>query len=111
MTAPEFFSAPPAAAAKAAPTVCAVEEQGSNARAPAVACEDCAAAAREPWRGFMASCRGCCARALARSPHFRRVRDSGMQDRAYRSALQQFGLTHEEVREAVRKDKEHAKCP
>lgn len=69
-------------------------------------CSDCAAAGqREHW-GFTAGCPGCCARAAARTPHWRRVRDNGMwQDRQYRGLLGMFGLTHEQVRSAAAGDK------
>lgn len=67
-------------------------------------CPDCAAAAREVWHVFRADCIGCRARAMARSPHFRRVRDAGAQDRPYRQMLQQFELTHEQVRAAAQAD-------
>jgi hypothetical protein len=71
-------------------------------------CEDCAMAAKRLWHGFMADCKGCAARAAARSPHFRRVHDAGMQDRAYRSMLQLYGVTHEQVRAAAAVDQGHA---
>jgi hypothetical protein len=69
-------------------------------------CQDCTRAAAEPWHGFKAQCQGCCARAAARSPHFRRVRDAGMQDRAYRALLEKFGLSHDEVKAAAAADAE-----
>jgi hypothetical protein len=49
-------------------------------------------------------CRGCCARAAARSPQFDAARRSGRLDRAYRTLLDQFGLTHDEVRAAHQTD-------
>lgn len=72
----------------------------------AAICHDCEQASVKPWHAFTAGCRGCCARALARSPHFRRVRDAGSLDRQYRAALAQFGLEHAEVRAAAERDRE-----
>jgi len=69
-----------------------------------VSCTDCDKAAKRRWHGFTNGCQGCNARAAARTPHFRRVRDAGMLDRQYRTMLQQFGLTHEEVRAAHQAD-------
>jgi hypothetical protein len=69
-------------------------------------CPDCTQAAARPWNGFRAGCPGCAARAAARSPHFRRVRDQGMQDRQYRALLEQFGLTHQQVKDAAAADLE-----
>lgn len=68
------------------------------------ACPDCKAAAEREHHGFQANCRGCRARGAARSPHYRRARESGMQDRPYRALLQQFELTHEQVRAAAAAD-------
>jgi hypothetical protein len=67
-------------------------------------CEDCTQSTKREWHGFHANCQGCNARAAARTPHFRRVRDAGRLDRQYRTMLQQFGLTHEEVRAAHQAD-------
>jgi carboxylesterase type B len=69
-------------------------------------CEDCATAARELHHGFRNGCPGCCARAAARSPHFRRVRDNGTQDRQYRALLEQMGLSHDQVKAAAAADVE-----
>ena len=72
-------------------------------------CMDCTKAARAEHWGFAADCVGCCARAAARSPHFRRVRDAGMQqDGQYRRLLAQFGLQHEQVRAAAAADRQGA---
>ena len=74
-----------------------------------MSCADCATAAVKSWWGFTAGCRGCCARAAARSPHWRRVRDAGgALDRQYRQLLKQFALSHEEVRSAAQVDKVEA---
>jgi hypothetical protein len=69
-------------------------------------CEDCTLAARQLHHGFRAKCSGCAARAAARSPHFARVKTSGMQDRAYRGLLEQFELTHDQVKAAAAADAE-----
>lgn len=69
-------------------------------------CTDCTTARERDWWGFTGGCRGCCARAASRTPHWRRVRDNGMQqDRQYRQLLAQFELTHEEVRAAAAVDR------
>jgi len=67
-------------------------------------CTDCTASAERPHHGFRAECKGCSARAASRSPHYRRCRDAGRQDREYRALLEQFGLTHQQVREAAQAD-------
>jgi hypothetical protein len=67
-------------------------------------CPECATSAREPWHHFTGGCKGCAARSIARSPHFHRVSQAGMQDRAYRMALQQFAVSHEEVKAAAASD-------
>jgi hypothetical protein len=72
-------------------------------------CSACTKAATTPeWGEFTADCRGCCARAAARSPQFFESRKNGTQTRAYRALLEQFGLTHDEVRAAHAADA-HAK--
>ena len=69
-------------------------------------CADCTTAAKRSHWGFTAGCRGCCARSASRTPHWRRVRDNGMQpDRQYRLLLDHFGLTHDEVRVAASLDR------
>ena len=68
-------------------------------------CPDCTQAAREVWHAFSADCAGCAARALARGPHYRRCRDAGRLDRHYRAALDQFKLSHEQVRAAAAADR------
>lgn len=67
-------------------------------------CLDCNTAAKRPHHGFQSGCMGCCARAAARSPHFRRVRDAGKLDRQYVGLLAQFGLTHDQVKAAAQAD-------
>lgn len=76
-----------------------------KARETSSACGNCIAAAATEHHGFSAGCKGCCARAAARSPHFRRVRDQGYQDRHYRALLQQFDLTHDDVKAAANADR------
>jgi hypothetical protein len=67
-------------------------------------CDDCRKAAERRHHGFQSGCKGCCARAASRSPHYRRCRDSGVQDREYRGLLTQFSLTHDQVRDAAQSD-------
>lgn len=67
-------------------------------------CEDCTIAAQQRHHGFRSGCKGCAARAAARSPHFRRVRDNGMQDRAYRAMLDLYGVDHGQVKAAAAAD-------
>lgn len=64
-----------------------------------MSCEDCTASAAKVWGGFTNGCTGCCARALSRGPQFAKVRAQQNPDtrRAYRAALTQFGLTHDQV--------------
>lgn len=64
-------------------------------------CLDCATAAKQPHHGFTADCRSCCARAAARSPHYARVRDAGKLDRDYRAMLEQFKLSHDQLKAAA----------
>ncbi len=71
-------------------------------------CHACSAAAVRISHEFIAGCRGCCARAAARSPQFAAVRKAGVQDHAYRRLLAQFGLDHEAVKAAAAADKQSA---
>lgn len=61
-------------------------------------CTACTAAAQRVSHLFHADCHGCCARACARGQDFQRVRKAGALDHRYRLALQQFSLTHDEVK-------------
>jgi hypothetical protein len=70
-------------------------------------CPACAKAAAELHHEFRQGCAGCCARMAARTPHYRRVRDAGVQDREYRRLLEQFQLTHQQVKEAAVLDAMH----
>lgn len=76
---------------------------------PQIECFDCMAAAAGVHHGFVNGCVGCCARAAARSPHFDRVRKAGSLrgDYGYRSLLEQFKLTHEQVKDAAASDAMH----
>lgn len=68
------------------------------------ACPNCSTATERPHWEFNAGCRGCCARAASRSPQFHDSRKAGQQTRGYRALLEQFGLTHDEVRAAHQAD-------
>ena len=72
----------------------------------AAICRACETAKVKRSGLFTAGCMGCCARAASRSPQFRAVRKAGVQDHAYRLLLQQFGLTHDQVKTAANNDKE-----
>lgn len=61
-------------------------------------CDNCKAAAERLWHGFTGGCKGCCARAAARSPQAFKARKAGDRyDADYRGLLAQFGLTHNDV--------------
>lgn len=67
-------------------------------------CQHDADAKKRPHWYFTAHCRGCCARAAARSHHFFDSRRAGAQTKGYRQLLEQFGLTHDEVKAAYLAD-------
>lgn len=69
-----------------------------------MSCRDCTAASQRSHWEFASDCKGCIARGVARGPHFRRCRDAGQLDRAYRQQLQQAGVTHDQVKEAAAAD-------
>lgn len=69
-------------------------------------CADCTASAQGPRWVFRAGCRGCKARAVARSPDFFRCRVAGRQDKDYRALLARVGLTHDEVLAARQADRQ-----
>lgn len=71
---------------------------------PQIECFDCMAAACGAHHGFTAKCLGCSARAASRLPHYARVRDAGKLDREYRALLQQFNLTHQQIKAAAAAD-------
>lgn len=68
-------------------------------------CPACTEASRSPnWGIFIAGCRGCCARSIARSKPFFDSRTTGVQTREYRALLDQVGtkvdgahVTHADV--------------
>jgi hypothetical protein len=68
-------------------------------------CPACAEAAQRESHLFQMGCRNCCARAAARSPQFAAARKAGVLDHQYRRLLQQFGLTHDQVKAAAALDK------
>lgn len=63
-------------------------------------CIDCTKSAQRLWHGFHVGCRGCQARAIARGPHFSEARRTGRQTASYQALLQNFKLTHAEVKAA-----------
>lgn len=69
-----------------------------------MSCPDCLAATQRSHWEFASDCKGCIARGVARGPHFRRCRELGALDRAYRQHLEQAGVTHEQVKEAAAAD-------
>lgn len=69
-----------------------------------MSCEHCEIASKRLWSQFTVGCKGCLARSCARSPHYRRVRDAGVLDRQYRMLLEQFKVTHDEVKAAAQRD-------
>lgn len=71
----------------------------------AAICRDCESAKVKRHHGFMAECRGCCARATARMPQFAESRKAGVMTHEYRRLLDQFGLTHDQVKAAAAADK------
>lgn len=69
-----------------------------------MSCPDCHAATQRSHWEFASDCKGCIARGVARAPHFRRCRELGALDRAYRQHLEQAGVTHEQVKAAALAD-------
>ncbi len=67
-------------------------------------CQDCAAAEVKVWSAFIAGCKGCQARAIARSPQCYAAAKAGRQTAAYRELLQRFEVTHAQVLEAAQRD-------
>lgn len=63
-------------------------------------CPDCSRASTELWHGFSAACKGCQARAISRAPAYFEAAMAGRLSPAYRRLLEQFGLSHESVKEA-----------
>lgn len=62
-------------------------------------CIDCKNSAERLWHGFQASCKGCQARAIARSPHFAEARRTGRQTARYQALLKAM-LTNKTARKA-----------
>lgn len=67
-------------------------------------CPDCQSATERLHHGFQATCRGCWARMVARSPDFARVRLAQWVDKPYLALLARFGLTHNEVKAEFERD-------
>lgn len=67
-------------------------------------CADCDAASTKLWHGFTNGCRGCDARAVARSPEFSASRRSGKISPAYSTMLGITGVTHEQAKAAWEAD-------
>lgn len=67
-------------------------------------CPDCLSAAAKLWHGFSVDCPGCKARAIARGPNFRASQAAGRQSWQYRQELDNFGVSHEDVRKAATAD-------
>lgn len=68
-------------------------------------CDFCALAAREMCHAFDAKCRGCNARAAARSPLFFESRRARAWSDEYRDLIERLGVTHDEVLAAAKTDK------
>lgn len=68
-------------------------------------CDFCRRAAEGPEHGFHARCRGCNARAAARSPFFFESRQVRAWTADYRALIDGLGVTHEEVLAAAKADK------
>ncbi|HEX7639844.1 MAG TPA: hypothetical protein VF457_15715 [Burkholderiaceae bacterium] len=74
----------------------------------AAICRACETAAIRVSSLFEAGCRQCVARGVGRLPQYRAARDRrDSRWRPYVLLLEQAGVTHDEVREAVAKDREH----
>jgi len=68
-------------------------------------CPACTRAAQRSSYQFQHGCRGCAARSVAHLPQYReakKLRDS--RHRPYVLLLEAMGVTHEDVREAVKND-------
>jgi hypothetical protein len=69
-----------------------------------MSCEDCERAKIKD-SGLFRDCRGCRARAVARSVHFSKALKARSQHREYHRVLEQVGVTHEEVVNAALNDR------
>lgn len=67
-------------------------------------CPACIKSEQFRTHDFNDVCKSCDARKFSRRPEFKRVRDTGMQDRDYREKLNSLGITHEEVKAAYNAD-------
>lgn len=67
-------------------------------------CEDCAASAQAMHHGFRSGCKGCQARAAARSPWYFESKREGRQTEPYRRLLATLGLAHDQVKAAEAAD-------
>lgn len=68
-------------------------------------CADCPRAAGEVWHGFTYGCRGCRARAAARSQPARQRRVTGRDSGQFRDVCDLYGVTPAEVRDAAAADR------
>jgi len=68
-------------------------------------CPDCAAASSTLWHGFHASCQGCTARAVSRTPQHAEARRSRVLTAGYRAVLAKTGVTHQQVKDAAALDR------
>jgi hypothetical protein len=66
--------------------------------------KDCETSAKELHHGFFSGCKGCQARAAARSPWYFYSKQAGRQTEQYRGLLATLGLTHEQVKAAEAAD-------
>jgi hypothetical protein len=69
-------------------------------------CQDCEAAAVRLHHSYIASCRGCTARAIGRQPPFFESQRFGFLTPQYQAQLQGLGVTHAEVKAARAADYE-----
>lgn len=67
-------------------------------------CKDCEAANTQVWGAFVAGCKGCQARAVARSPQCFEAARKGHQTAAYRDLLARLDVSHDQVLHAMSKD-------
>ena len=86
-------------------TGAAVCAESDSVRQDTLQCPDCALAERCRWHGFTATCKGCKARAAARSPECHEARTENRQTQGYRQLLKALGVTHEDVKAAAAADK------
>lgn len=70
-----------------------------------MSCEDCTKAAAGMWHGFRASCQGCTARAVSRTPQHAEARRSRVLTAGYRAVLAKTGVTHQQVKDAAALDR------